>query len=144
MYKILLIIIFSINYAIAAENNEESLKLLNDVFNKVHSFYINEVDQETLLEYAINGVLSGLDPHSSYLNSNDLKQLNDSARGEFGGIGIEVTIDNGLVKVIAPVDDTPAFYAGIKAGDYISQIEGESVSNMSFFDAVKNAWRCWY
>ncbi len=127
----------------SAENNgnySETYKQLNlfgDVFERVRAQYVEEVDDKTLIENALNGMLSNLDPHSSYLNEDHFDDMKVETKGEFGGLGIEVTMDGGLVKVVSPIDDTPAFRAGIEAGDYIVKIDGEAVMGMSLSDAVE-------
>jgi len=118
----------------------ETLKLLDqfgDVFEKIRKDYVEETADKKILEAAINGMLTSLDPHSSFLNEEDFKEMQEQTKGEFGGLGIEVTMKNGLVYVVAPIDDTPAYKAGIKAGDYISHIDGKSVYGMSISEAVK-------
>lgn len=118
---------------------KETLKLLElfgDVFEKVRNEYVEEPDDQKLVEAAINGMLTDLDPHSSYLSKRDYEEMQVQTRGEFGGLGIEVTMENGLVKVVSPIDDTPAFQAGIKAGDYISHIDEESVMGLTLSAAV--------
>lgn len=121
-------------------SHEETLKLLDlfgDVFDKVRRDYVEEVTDKKLIEAAINGMLTDLDPHSSFLNADDFKDMREQTKGEFGGLGIEVTMKNGLVYIVAPIDDTPAFNAGLKAGDYISHIDGEAVYGMTIGEAVK-------
>lgn len=118
----------------------ETLKLLDqfgDVFEKIRRDYVEEVADKEILESAINGMLTSLDPHSSFLNEDDFKDMQEQTKGEFGGLGIEVTMKNGLVYIVAPIDDTPAFKAGLKAGDYISQIDKSAVYGMSISEAVK-------
>ncbi len=114
----------------------KQLSLFGDVFERVRSEYVEEVDDKTLIEYALNGMLSSLDPHSSYLSEEKFNDMRVETSGEFGGLGIEVTMENGLVKVVSPIDDTPAFRAGIQAGDYIVKINEDSVMGMSLSDAV--------
>src|SRR3984957_2254666 len=100
-----------------AKSNSDTYRQLNlfaEVFERVRSDYVEEVSDETLVESAINGMLSSLDPHSSYLNSKNFQDMQVQTRGEFGGLGIEVTMENGLVKVVSPIDDTPAAKAGLK------------------------------
>ncbi len=114
-----------------------SLKLFGDVFERVRSDYVEEVSDKALIEAAINGMLTSLDPHSSYLDAEKYRDMQVQTRGEFGGLGIEVTMDNGIVKVVSPIDDTPAAKAGIEAGDLITQIDGEAVTGMSLSEAVE-------
>jgi carboxyl-terminal processing protease len=113
-----------------------ALKLFGDVFERVRADYVEEVPDEKLVESAINGMLSALDPHSGYLDESRYRDMQVQTRGEFGGLGIEVTMENGLVKVVSPIDDTPAWRAGIKAGDLISRIDGEPVAGLSLNEAV--------
>jgi carboxyl-terminal processing protease len=124
----------------AAKSNSDTYRQLNlfaEVFERVRSDYVEEVSDETLVETAINGMLSSLDPHSSYLNSKNYKDMQVQTRGEFGGLGIEVTMENGLVKVVSPIDDTPAAKAGIKPNDFITHLDGEPVSGLSLPEAVE-------
>lgn len=114
----------------------EMLNLFGDVFDRVRADYVEKVKDSDLIEAAINGMLTSLDPHSGYLSAKNFTELQVQTKGEFGGLGIEVTMENGLVKVVSPIDDTPAFKAGIQAGDYISQIDKEQVFGMSLSDAV--------
>jgi len=113
------------------------LDLFGTVFERVRADYVEEVTDEKLVESAINGMLSSLDPHSSYLNAKNYREMQVQTRGEFGGLGIEVTLENGLVKVVSPIDDTPAFRAGLKPGDLISHIDGDQVLGMTLRDAVE-------
>lgn len=112
------------------------LDLFGDVFERVRAEYVEEVEDKRLIENALNGMLSNLDPHSSYLSEDHFKDLRTETKGEFGGLGIEVTLDSGLVKVVSPIDDTPAFRAGVLAGDYIVKIDDEAVMGMTLNDAV--------
>lgn len=114
----------------------EELRTFADVFNHIRMSYVEEVDDKTLLEYAISGMLSGLDPHSSYLDSRSFKDLQVSTTGEFGGLGLEVGMENGFVKVISPIDGTPAEKAGIESGDLIIRLDGKAVKGMSLSEAV--------
>lgn len=98
--------------------------------------YVEEVSDKKLIEAAINGMLVSLDPHSSYLDAQSFKYMNEQTKGKFGGLGIEVTMDSGVVKVVSPIDDTPAAKAGIKAGDYITNIDGEQVMGLTLNEAV--------
>jgi carboxyl-terminal processing protease len=115
----------------------KQLNLFGEVFEKVRAEYVEPVTDETLIENSINGMLSSLDPHSSYLNAKNYKDMQVQTRGEFGGLGIEVTLDNGVVKVVSPIDDTPASRAGVKPGDLIIQINSEPVSGLSLNEAVE-------
>jgi carboxyl-terminal processing protease len=113
------------------------LKLFGDVFERVRAEYVEEVTDEKLIEAAINGMLTSLDPHSGYLDTDRYRDMQVQTRGEFGGLGIEVTMENGLVKVVSPIDDTPAAKAGIQSGDFISHIDGEPVMGMTLSEAVE-------
>lgn len=113
------------------------LNLFGDVFERVRAQYVEEKDDKELIENALNGMLSSLDPHSSYLSPDRFKEMKVETSGEFGGLGIEVSMESGLVKVVSPIDDTPAFRAGIQAGDYISKIDGEPVLGLTLSEAVK-------
>ena len=113
------------------------LNLFGEVFERVRADYVEGVSDEQLVEAAINGMLTSLDPHSSYLNSKNFKDMQVQTRGEFGGLGIEVTMENGLVKVVSPIDDTPAFRAGIKPGDFITHLNGEQVMGLTLNEAVE-------
>ena len=113
------------------------LELFGDVLDTVERQYVTEVDDKKLIEAAIDGMLTSLDPHSGYLNPESFDDMRDQTRGEYGGLGIEVTTEDGVVKVISPMDNTPASRAGIKAGDFITAVNGESVLGLSVTDAVK-------
>jgi carboxyl-terminal processing protease len=120
-------------------NTAETYRLLNlfgDVFERVRSEYVEPVGDEELIEAAINGMLTSLDPHSNYLNPKNFRDMQAQTKGEFGGLGIEVTMENGWVKVVSPIDDTPAAHAGLKPNDFITAIDGESVQGLSLSDAV--------
>jgi carboxyl-terminal processing protease len=121
----------------AGADTYRQLALFGDVFERVRSTYVTEPDDEKLVENAINGMLASLDPHSSYLNPKDFSDMRVQTRGEFGGLGIEVTMENELVKVIAPIDGTPASEAGVLAGDLIFQIDGENIRGMTLQQAVE-------
>ena len=112
------------------------LKVFGDVFERVRAEYVDPVSDKEVLENAINGMLTGLDPHSSYMNSKAFKDMQVQTKGEFGGLGLEVTEDKGLIKVVSPIDDTPAFRAGIKSGDIITALDGKTVVGLSLNDAV--------
>ncbi len=113
------------------------LDIFGDIFERVRSQYVKEPDEKKLIKSAINGMLQSLDPHSSYLDPDEAGDMRTQTSGKFGGLGIEVTMENELVKVITPIDDTPAAKAGVLAGDLISQIDGENVRGLSLQEAVK-------
>lgn len=118
-------------------NVYEQLDLFGDIFERVRGQYVEEVDSKKLIEAAINGMLTSLDPHSNYLAPKDFDDMQVQTRGEFGGLGIEVTQEEGFVKVVSPMDDTPAFDAGIEAGDFITHVNGESVLGLTLDQAVE-------
>jgi carboxyl-terminal processing protease len=115
----------------------EDLQAFTEVFSKVKSDYVESVDEKKLIEDAIRGMLNGLDPHSSYLNTSEFSDLKIGTTGQFGGLGIEVGMENGFVKVISPIDDTPASRAGVKASDLIIKLDEKSVKGMTLNEAVK-------
>lgn len=115
----------------------QELKKLAMVFEVARENFVEEADEKKMLEAAMNGMLGALDPHSSYLSADDFKEFSDKSHGEFGGLGIQITSDRGAVRVISPIDDTPADKAGIKAGDYITHIDGEQVFDLTLNQAVK-------
>lgn len=119
------------------ETTYRMLNLFGDVFDRVRRDYVVEVSDEDLIKAALNGMLTSLDPHSSYMDDKDFKEMQVQTKGEFGGLGIEVTMDSGLIKVVSPIDDTPAFKAGIKAGDFISHINDEPVMGLTLPEAVE-------
>ncbi len=114
----------------------EQLDLFGDIFERIRSDYVQDVDDKELIEAAINGMLTSLDPHSSYMSAEDAADMRISTRGEFGGLGIEVTQEDGWVKVVSPMDGTPADAAGILAGDFITAVDGESVMGLTLDEAV--------
>ncbi len=114
----------------------EQLDLFGDIFERIRSQYVEEVDESALIESAIDGMLTSLDPHSSYLPPRDFDAMQVQTRGEFGGLGIEVTQEKGVVKVVSPIDGTPADLAGIKAGDLVTHVDGEPVQGLTLNDAV--------
>jgi len=121
------------------QSNSETyrqLDLFGEVFERVRSDYVEEVSDQQLIEAAINGMLSALDPHSSYMNAKNFQDMQVQVQGQFGGLGIEVTMENGFVKVVSPIDDTPAANAGLKPNDLIVAIDGESVQGLSLPEAV--------
>ncbi len=115
----------------------EQLNLFGEVFERIRAGYVEPVQDDKLIESAINGMLSGLDPHSSYMNAKDYQDMQVQTKGEFGGLGIEVTMEDGLVKVVSPMDDTPAAKAGIQPGDLISGIDGAPVMGLTLNQAVE-------
>ncbi|HKL04934.1 MAG TPA: S41 family peptidase [Roseovarius sp.] len=122
----------------AAKNTSvyEQLDLFGDIFERIRSQYVEEVDEADLIEAAINGMLTSLDPHSSYMSPEAADDMRVQTRGEFGGLGIEVTQEDGFVKVVSPIDETPADNAGIEAGDFITHVDGESVLGLTLNEAV--------
>ena len=115
----------------------EELKKLALLFEVARENFVEEADEKKMLEAAMNGMLGALDPHSSYLSADDFKEFSEKSHGEFGGLGIQITSDRGAVRVISPIDDTPAEKAGIKAGDYITHIDDEQVFDLTLNQAVK-------
>ncbi|MDR1826083.1 MAG: S41 family peptidase [Rickettsiales bacterium] len=113
------------------------LKKFAVIFEQARANYVEEIDERKALEAAMNGMLESLDPHSSYLNKDEMKDFNDKAHGSFGGIGIQITADKGVIRIISPIDDTPADRAGLKAGDYITHIDDEQVGGLTLNQAVK-------
>ncbi|MFP6741779.1 MAG: S41 family peptidase [Alphaproteobacteria bacterium] len=120
----------------ASSETYRQLNLFGIVFERVRADYVEEVSDQELIESAINGMLISLDPHSSYLDRDSYEDMQVQTKGEFGGLGIEVTMDSRLVKVVTPIDDTPAFKAGVKAGDYVTHLDGEPVLGLTLSEAV--------
>ena len=140
MKKILIfIIIFSFFSKIAYSQNNlfQKIDLFGEVLENIKKEYVDDVDEAEMMDSAINGVLQSLDPYSAYMSPELFKEMQTDTRGEFGGLGIEIGMEAGVVKVISPIDDTPAAKAGIKAGDYIVKIGGEQVQGKSLLEAVK-------
>jgi carboxyl-terminal processing protease len=133
----------SLNFSAIAQKNAahplpvEELRNFTDVFNAIKQGYVEPVEDKKLISHAISGMLANLDPHSSYLDADAFKDLQVSTQGEFGGLGIEVGMEDGLVKVVSPIEDTPAFRAGVKAGDLIFKLDDTPVKGMTLNDAVK-------
>ncbi|MDG1708119.1 MAG: S41 family peptidase, partial [Emcibacteraceae bacterium] len=123
-------------YAAKTETYNQ-LNLFADVFERIRANYVKDVEDEELIEAAINGMLTSLDPHSTYLNAKRYENMRVQTSGEFGGLGIEVTMDKGVILVIAPMDDTPASRAGVEAGDYITKINGEQINGLTLNEAVE-------
>ncbi|MEM9012565.1 MAG: S41 family peptidase [Pseudomonadota bacterium] len=115
----------------------EYLDLFGDIFERIRSVYVEDVQDSELIEAAIDGMLSSLDPHSSYLPPDDFDDMRTQTRGEFGGLGIEVTLEDGFVRVVSPIDDTPAARAGIEAGDFITHVDNEPVLGLNLNEAVE-------
>ena len=137
-FSIIILVFFSFNIN-AEEKNTNVYKQLNmfgEVYERVRREYVEEVSDKELIEAAIQGMLQSLDPHSSFMNSETFDDMQVQTKGEFGGLGIEVSMEDGFVKVVSPIDDTPAYEAGVQAGDFIIEIDGVSVYGMSLGDAV--------
>jgi carboxyl-terminal processing protease len=115
----------------------QQLNLFGDVLERIRRDYVEPADEKTLIENAINGMLSSLDPHSSYMNPKTYKDMQVQTKGEFGGLGIEVTMENGVIKVVSPIDDTPAAKAGIQSGDLIFALDGQPVQGLTLQEAVE-------
>ena len=146
MFGLFLGVILAIGQSVFADKNVNSaydgiplddIRTLSEVFGKIKENYVEKIDDKTLLTNAIRGMLSGLDPHSSFLDVEEFKELTVGTKGEFGGLGIVVGMEDGFVKVISPIDDTPAQRAGIKAGDLIIRLDEKPVKGMALDDAVK-------
>ena len=141
-FKILILYIFIlvspyITHSAEKEISEyDYLKFLGESIEKIKADYVEHIENKEIVESAINGILSSLDPHSSFLNAKSLDDMKIQTKGEFGGLGIEVTMENGFVKVISPIDNTPAYKAGIKAGDYITHLDNKSVIGLTLDEAV--------
>ena len=137
---IILSVIISFFYNPAHSQNldklYEKIDLFSEVLEKINNEYVDEIDQSEVMDSAINGVLQSLDPYSAYMNPEIYEEMQTETSGEFGGLGIEVTMEAGVVKIITPIDDTPASRAGVKAGDYIVRINGEQVQGKTLMEAV--------
>ncbi len=139
IYLLLFIVVYSLP-SYGSEKEQEKYKYLDlfgQVFDRVRSSYVEDVSDKELIEKAIDGMLSGLDPHSGYMNEDVWKEMQMDTKGKFGGLGIEITMEEGFVKVIAPIEDTPAYDAGILAGDYIIQIDDTPVFGLTLNEAVE-------
>ena len=140
-YILVSVILISLNisskvYSQNVDELYEKIDLFSEVLEKIENEYVEEIDQSDVMDAAINGVLQSLDPYSGYMNQEIFKESQEETSGEFGGLGIEVSMEAGVVKVITPIDDTPASRAGVKAGDYIVQIDGEQVQGKTLMEAV--------
>ena len=133
---IILLNIFNIAYSKNIDKLYEKIDLLGEVLEKVQDEYVDEIDQAEVIDSAINGILQSLDPYSAYMSPKIFEEMQTETSGEFGGLGIEVSMENGVVKVISPIDDTPASRVGVKAGDYIVRINGEQVQGKTLMEAV--------
>jgi len=136
---ILIIILLNISNKVFAQNIDklyQKIDLFSEVLEKIQNEYVDEVDQSEAMDSAINGLLQSLDPYSAYMNPKIYEEMQTETSGEFGGLGIEVSMEAGVVKVITPIDDTPASRAGVKAGDYIVRIDGKQVQGKTLMEAV--------
>src|SRR5215469_4672819 len=136
------VVLFSLRQDVGAATSANSetykqLDLFGEVFSLVRANYVDDINDDSLVESAINGMLTALDPHSNYLNSKNFNDMKVQTRGEFGGLGIEVSMENGLVKVVSPIDDTPAAHAGLKPGDLITHLDGSPVQGLTLPEAVE-------
>ena len=133
---LILLNIFNIAYSKNIDKLYEKIDLLGEVLEKVQDEYVDEIDQAEVMDFAINGILQSLDPYSAYMNPKIYEEMQTETSGEFGGLGIEVSMEGGVIKVISPIDDTPASRVGVKAGDYIVRINGEQVQGKTLMEAV--------
>jgi carboxyl-terminal processing protease len=134
---IFLLLILNSSYADNNKDLYEKLDSFGDVFDLIQKNYVEDVEDEKVIEFAINGMLQALDPHSGYMNTDQYIEMREETEGEFGGLGIEVTMENGFIKIITPIDDTPAAKAGVMPGDYITHINGESIQGQSLQESVE-------
>jgi len=137
LFSFLALLNFNSSYSSNSEKFYEKIDLFSEVLDKIQSEYVDEIDQAEAMDSAINGVLQSLDPYSAYMSPELFKDMQTDTKGEFGGLGIEVGMELGVIKVIAPIDGTPASKAGIKAGDYIVEIDKEQVQGKTLMEAVK-------
>ena len=141
MKKLIILILLTIFFARESNANQtdnlyKKLDLFSDVLETLNNEYVDQVDENKVLDAAINGMLQSLDPYSSYMSPENFRNMNAETKGEFGGLGIEITMQAGLVKVISPIEGTPADKAGIKAGDFIIRINDTQVKGLNLFEAV--------
>ena len=138
-FTIVILTFLNLNYSYSKSTNElyEKIDLFSEVLETIKQEYVDEIDQAEVMDSAINGVLQSLDPYSAYMSPKSFEGMQTDTKGEFGGLGIEIGMESGVVKVIAPIDDTPAAKAGIKAGDYIIRINNEQVQGKSLTEAVE-------
>ena len=135
-FLILILIVSSQSGFADTKETYRQLSIFNEVYNRVKNQYVEELTDKELVEKALNGMLQALDPHSSYMNEEVFKEMQEDTSGTFGGLGIEITTDKGFIKIISPIDDTPADRAGIQAGDYITHLNGDSVVDMNLKEAI--------
>lgn len=121
-----------------AENNENYLEQFNNIFEKINKEHVQKPEQQKMIDAALNGMLTSLDPHSYYFTDDELQDFINQTEGQFGGLGVEIIYEEGAIKVISPIDDLPAHKAGIKSGDYIISVEGQSIKSLGFNKAIKN------
>ena len=133
---ILLYLLYPLSVNSKTKDTNRLLELFGEAMEKTHQNYVEEITEQELIEKAINGMLSGLDPHSGYMNEAAFKEMQVDTSGKFGGLGIQITMEEGLVKIISPIDDTPAYKAGLKAGDYITKIDGKQIFGLTLTEAV--------
>ena len=138
-FTIIILTFLNLNYSYSKSTNElyEKIDLFSEVLETIKQEYVDEIDQAEVMDSAINGVLQSLDPYSAYMSPKSFEGMQTDTKGEFGGLGIEIGMESGVVKVIAPIDDTPAAKAGVKAGDYIVRINNEQVQGKSLTEAVE-------
>tara|TARA_B100000965_G_scaffold405011_1_gene437522 strand:- start:314 stop:1450 length:1137 start_codon:yes stop_codon:yes gene_type:complete len=137
LFSLVFLLIFNSSHSKNSDQFYKKVDLFSEVLHKIQSEYVEEIDQAKVMDSAINGVLQSLDPYSAYMSPELFKDMQTDTKGEFGGLGIEVGMEAGVIKVIAPIDDTPASKAGIKSGDYIVKIDNEQVQGKSLMEAVK-------
>ena len=142
LFKLVFFALLSVNLLLSlpSQANEETyrqLELFGDVFERVRTHYVEPTNDQKLIDSAINGMLRSLDPHSSYLNEDSYREMKVQTRGEFGGLGIEVTLEQGYVRVVSPIDGTPAARAGLETGDLITHLDDKSILGLNLSDAVK-------
>ena len=139
LFVLLITFLFgSKSFSINDKSIYNKIDLFSEVLDKINKEYVNDVDQNEMMDAAINGVLQSLDPYSSYMSPDMLKDMQTETSGEFGGLGIEVGMESGVVKVISPIDDSPAARVGVKAGDYIVKINDTQVQGKSLTEAVES------
>ena len=139
-FKVSIFLFLFLPALFADENDDkvyEQLNVFGEAFDKINEMYVEDVDVERLIQSAINGMLNSLDPHSGFLPPRSYEDMQIDTKGSFGGLGIEVTMEEGFVKVVSPMDDTPASRAGVEAGDYITHIDGEPILGLSLNEAVE-------